>query len=98
MASSQSDVYAFGIMLWEIATSRVPYEDVSGDKARYIRGGGRPKTTGLSSDKAALVPIMTASWDASPARRPTMAKILQMLQVLLISLAIPAVDFHSSFL
>src|SRR5687768_16891333 len=69
-------------MLWEVATSKIPYDDVATDKAKFILNGGRPTTTMLTGDKARFVPIMSACWDKSPNRRPSMIKAVQMLQVL----------------
>ena len=79
--SSKSDVWAFGVLLWEIMTlCFVPYHDISDDKevARAVRAGERlPKPDNCPDD---VYEIMKSCWRERPQDRPSMAEIYAMLQ------------------
>ena len=81
MYSSKSDVWAFGVLLWEIMTlCLVPYHDISDDKevARAVRAGERlPKPDNCPDE---LYAIMTKCWCERPQDRPSMPEIHAMLQ------------------
>ena len=81
MYSSKSDVWAFGVLLWEIMTlCFLPYHDISDDKevARAVRAGERlPKPDNCPDE---LYAIMTKCWCERPQDRPSMPEIHAMLQ------------------
>ena len=71
------DVYSFGIVMWEIATSRLPF-DTLGSEGMFaffeaIGEGARPDIPpGLPPPFRVL---MVRCWDADPSARPTTAEL-----------------------
>ncbi|CAH1365005.1 unnamed protein product [Tenebrio molitor] len=81
--TTQSDVWSFGILLWEIATlGSTPYVGVhSSDLLTFLKNGNRLKCPpSCSSD---LYAIMQNCWKASPKNRPTFTEICKSLEGLL---------------
>jgi serine/threonine protein kinase len=76
------DVYAFGILLFEIVFLEPPYEDLAVDGIKgFVAGGGRPKPlqSVTSGCPYALRQLMEECWSQSPRRRPHFNKILMAL-------------------
>ncbi|KAK7045796.1 hypothetical protein VNI00_007198 [Paramarasmius palmivorus] len=70
-----SDVYAFGVVLWEILTCRVPYEHISTDQVVMLRvsRGLRPCVRCATDEPVhigGLRSIMEDCWAAEPRQRP----------------------------
>ncbi|XP_055352864.1 uncharacterized protein LOC129598822 [Paramacrobiotus metropolitanus] len=76
-----SDVYAFGIVLNELATEEEPYADQYRNFAghgpfaavKFAQQGRRPRIG--EKVRADLVALIKSCWDAKPERRPTFASI-----------------------
>ncbi|CAF3754058.1 unnamed protein product [Rotaria socialis] len=74
-----SDVYALGIVLWEVATRCEPYEDADESTIRtFVKDGDR-------LDIPANVPeyfaeLITQSWAQDPKERPTCQKLLYVFE------------------
>ena len=83
MYSNKSDVWAFGVLLWEIMTlGYVPYHTISEDKdvAQAVLDGERlPKPNRCHHDVYA---IMKACWCERPQDRPFMFEIREQLQTM----------------
>ena len=81
MYSSKSDVWAFGVLLWEIMTRCfLPYNAIGDDTevARAVMAGERlPKPDNCPD---AVYAIMQSCWHERPKDRPKMADIHAMLQ------------------
>lgn len=78
--SSKSDVWAFGVVMWEIATLGLfPYEGTDNyDVLPFLLGGGRLKQPDTCSDK--LYDVMLTCWRENPLERPSFWQLLEILQ------------------
>ena len=83
-ATEASDVYSFGMTVYELLSRRRPYQDADASVlAGLIRGGERPQLP-LRAAIAAnedphlgrVVALMEAAWVAAPAARPTFGQIV----------------------
>jgi len=89
--TEKADVYAFGVILWEILTRLEPYEDKEPMQivVEVVNEGLRP-TLPPPFDSSPLVPLMKQCWDQDPEQRPSFEKVLERL--LEIDARIPADD------
>ncbi|XP_060079157.1 hepatocyte growth factor receptor-like [Ylistrum balloti] len=73
--NSKSDVWSFGICLWELMTRGVnPYPEVDNwDVLRYIKAGRRMPQPPFCPDT--LYKIMTKCWMFNPNERPTFSEL-----------------------
>ena len=73
-----SDVYSFGIVVWEVLSGEVPWASVGTPREVYIRvvlNGLRPD---IPVDAPAdLVSMMTATWAGEPEARPSFRAIME---------------------
>ncbi|NXL94395.1 MERTK kinase, partial [Alectura lathami] len=84
--TTKSDVWAFGVTMWEIATrGMTPYPGVQNHEIyEYLYHGQRLKKPEGCLDE--LYEIMSACWRANPADRPTFSQLKVHLEKLLESL------------
>lgn len=77
--SSSSDVWSYGVVLWEMATlASQPYQGLANDQVlRYVIDGGVMERPENCPDK--LYELMRHCWDSKPGRRPTFMKLCQLL-------------------
>lgn len=89
--TEKADVYAFGIILWEILTRLEPYEDKEPMQivVEVVNDNLRPSLPPPFCD-ASLVPLMKDCWHENPEHRPGFEKILERL--LEIDAKVPADD------
>ena len=77
-----SDVYAFGMTLYEVVTQTLPFEEQSDYTIAYaIMTGLRPHRPTLVSDE--LWKLLLDCWDEDPAVRPTMEQVIRRLDALI---------------
>lgn len=78
--SSKSDVWSFGVVMWEIATlGDLPYEGMDHSAVpSFLLGGGRLKKPNSCSDK--LYDCMLTCWKENPLERPAFGQLLEILQ------------------
>ncbi|XP_078489539.1 tyrosine-protein kinase RYK [Ciona intestinalis] len=77
--SSASDVWSFGVLLWELQSlAATPYADIDDfEMASYLKDGFRLSQPINCPDH--LYSIIASCWHYSPDQRPSFTKLLQML-------------------
>ncbi|XP_068631088.1 tyrosine kinase receptor Cad96Ca isoform X2 [Battus philenor] len=81
--SVKSDIWSFGVLLWEIVTlGSTPYPGLSaGDVMRKVRDGHRLEKP--DHCRRELYNIMYYCWEAEPSSRPDFKEVVSMLERLL---------------
>jgi len=78
--SGKVDVYAFGVLLWEIYHAEVPWRSHdAGDIMQAVGKGDRPEINEYDCAPA-VVDLIRACWHADPARRPTFRHVVDDLR------------------
>ena len=69
--TSQSDVWSYGVVLWEIATlAELPYQGLSNEEVQsHVKSGQHPTPPKDCSDD--LSSLMLECWQTQPNSRPT---------------------------
>lgn len=80
--TSKSDVWSYGIVIWEIATlGEFPYAKYTNDDdlLRYLLDdGGRPDVYGFDDSK--IQELMDMCWARNPESRPNFGQVLEWLE------------------
>lgn len=91
LCTQASDIYSFGLVLWEILVGSVPYSDIKWqDKIReYVVGGGRPCVPVCVAQGRfeQYVDLMQRAWSHEPSERPTAVELLSELEMMWTSTA-----------
>lgn len=79
--SYDTDIYSFGIIMYEVLTGLPPYHDVSHDGALALKivEGERPEIKEKSRFPSSLLGIMENCWDKDPDKRPTAQEVFHEL-------------------
>jgi serine/threonine protein kinase len=83
------DVYSFGMVLWEMLTQERVFADIPNlQKLMFavVEEGRRPALP--PNTPTSLRNLITACWDASPAKRPSFKEILEQLDHVLVDVVV----------
>ncbi|KAK1680546.1 hypothetical protein QYE76_041394 [Lolium multiflorum] len=75
----RADVFSFGIVLWELITGKLPYEDMTPLQAAVAVVQKDLRPTIPADTHPMLVGLLQKCWQRDPALRPTFAEVLDML-------------------
>ncbi|XP_072033490.1 uncharacterized protein [Amphiura filiformis] len=80
MRSIKSDVYSYGVVVWEIGTTQIPFEDMKGDfqVMNAVCNGKRPAIPDDCPQQ--LKKLIEVCWQNDYRERPAMGEICQMLK------------------
>jgi serine/threonine protein kinase len=74
------DVYSFGIVLWELITGMLPFQNMSAVQAALAVVNGNVRPILPNDCLPVLHDIMTKCWDSNPDVRPPFTEIVAMLE------------------
>jgi serine/threonine protein kinase len=83
--AKKADVYSFGLSLWELVYDRQVFghhTDLAAFRRWVVEGGERPPLQDTVHAPKAVNSLLQQCWDADPAARPTMSKVVETLEQL----------------
>uniref|UniRef100_A0A672JWG4 Vascular endothelial growth factor receptor 3 n=1 Tax=Sinocyclocheilus grahami TaxID=75366 RepID=A0A672JWG4_SINGR len=95
--TSQSDVWSFGVLLWEIfslGASPYPGIQIDEDFCKRLKDGTRMRAPDNASPE--IYGIMLACWQGEPRERPTFPALVEILGDLLQENSLPEIPFNVS--
>ncbi|OQR67344.1 mitogen-activated protein kinase kinase kinase 9-like [Tropilaelaps mercedesae] len=93
--SQRSDVWSFGVLIWELLTGQIPYKGVDPVAIAYGIGSEKLKLPIPETCPEKFKNLMMDCWNTDPYRRPTFDKIITQLEDIFNSSCI--VVLHESF-
>lgn len=81
LCSEKVDVWSFGVVLWELLTSEIPYKDVDSSAVIWGVGNNSLRLPIPSSLPDGFQILLRQCWSAKPKNRPTFRHILMHLDI-----------------
>ncbi|MQL92929.1 hypothetical protein Taro_025574 [Colocasia esculenta] len=81
------DVYSFGLLLWEMLTGRIPYEDMMPIQAAFAVVHKNLRPVIPSDSPPALRALIEQCWSLAPEKRPQFYEIVKILELFQSALA-----------
>lgn len=76
--TQKADVYAFGIILWQLQTRKVPYEDMANWQIPvHVSSGGRPDISAVGNGE--WEKLIKRCWNQKATARPSFSEVLPQL-------------------
>ncbi|CAG8779659.1 19414_t:CDS:2, partial [Cetraspora pellucida] len=79
--TKQSDIYSFGIIMWDLTSRSQPFSNQSHDldlAKNIVLGGLRPDV--VDGTPEAYKMIMEKCWDSDPSKRPNSSQLIELIE------------------